>query len=106
MEELKIETLKSYLLLTATGATLILTKNDLMKDRESLKMLAVEGQDKFVAYEVPIGSVKSSYSAHFEHVLSDPKQKNGLIVLDDDGRQVFRNIGFKELGTPIYYEAA
>ena len=98
---------KAYLLLTARGAVLILTEYDFIKQPALLKTLAAGGPKKFVAYEVPLNSIKKSYSAVYENMLSDLKQKdkiNKIIVLDDDGQQVFENIPLKGLGQPIYYE--
>jgi hypothetical protein len=99
-----MEPLKSYLLLTATGAVLILTGDNLDKNPELLKNLSAGSLNKFVAYEIPVDSVKNSYRAHFEHTLRDPFQSNEFKVLDDDGIQIFNNIKLKELGSPIFFE--
>lgn len=95
---------KAYLLLTARGAVLILTEYDFIKQPGLLKTLATGGPKKFVAYEVPIDSIKKSYGVNYENVLSDLKQKDKIKVLDDDGQRIFNNITFKGLGQPIYYE--
>ncbi len=101
---MKMEALKSYLVLGATGAVLVVTDDNLEKHPERLKHFAAGSLKKFIAYEVPLDSVKSKYAAHFEHTLSDPKQRNEFIVLDDDGLQIFENIKLKELGRAIFYE--
>jgi hypothetical protein len=99
-----MDELKSYLLLTATGAVLILTKDDLKKEPDRLKKNTPGGLTKFVAYEVPVESVKKSYSAHFQHVLSQPMDTGEFIVLDDDGQEIFKNIKLKDLGGTIFFE--
>ncbi len=96
--------MKSYLLLTANGAVLVLAKKDSLKDPDLLRKVA-SGLDKFEAHEVSPEEVKNKYGAHYEHVLSDPKQSNSIIVLDNKGEQIFRNISFKSVGPPIYYES-
>lgn len=99
-----MDPLKSYLLLTGTGAVLILTGDDLEKNPDLLKNLSAGNLNKFVAYELPVDSVKNSYSAHFEHTLRDPFQTGEFKVLDDDGVQIFKNIKLKEMGSPIFFE--
>jgi hypothetical protein len=99
-----MEPLKSYLLLTATGAVLILVADNLDKNPELLKSLSAGSLNKFVAYEIPVDSVRNSYRAHFEHTLRDPFQTNEFKVLDDDGVQIFKNVSLKELGSPIFFE--
>ncbi len=96
--------MKSYLLLTANGAVLVLAKKDSLEDPQLLQKVAA-GLDKFEAHEIQPEEVKKKYRAHYEHVLSDPKQSDSIIVLDDKGEQIFRNISFKSLGPPIYYES-
>jgi hypothetical protein len=95
---------KAYLLTTASGAELILTRHDLEREPEALKELAIGGLNKFVVYEVPLGMIKENYRAHLEHAIKDPKLQDHFIVLDPDGRQVFANICLRDIGNPIVYE--
>jgi hypothetical protein len=99
-----MDEMKSYLLLTANGAVLILTELDFKKHPDQLQKLAADGLDKFIVYQVPVKTVKASYEAHFDHTLNDPKQTGEFKVLDDDGKEIFRNISFKDLSAPLYYE--
>jgi hypothetical protein len=69
-----------------------------------MKKLAYLG--KFIAHEVPLQTVKKSYSAHYEHVLTDPKQTDELRILDTDSKQIYTNIDFKVLGPPVVHQAA
>lgn len=94
--------MKSYLLFTQAGPILILTDYDSIEQPELADRLAAYG--KFVALEVPMETIQSCYSAHFEHVLKDPKESSELIVLDREGGRIFTNINFKLLGAPAIYE--
>jgi hypothetical protein len=97
--------MKSYMVLTASGAILVLTELDFEKHPDQLVKLAADGLDKFILYQVPVVAVKASYKAHYDHTLNDPKQAGEIKVLDDDGKEIFKNISFKDLSAPIYYEA-
>jgi hypothetical protein len=99
-----MDELKSYLLLTATGAVLVMTRDDVNANPDLLKKLAVGSLNKFIAYEVPLDAVKNTYQAHFEHVLNDPRASGEFVVIDDDGQQIFENIDLKDLGRPFFFE--
>ena len=99
-----MEELKAYLTLTSSGPVLILTKFDFMRHPELLDKLAAKTSNKFIAYELPIEAVEANYSAHFAHVLNDPEQTGEIKILDDDGKEIFTNVRFKDLSAPIYYE--
>lgn len=94
--------MKTFLLFTQDGPILILSKSDSIQQSELPEKLPAYG--KFVSWEIPVDSIKSCYSAHFEQVLKDPKQSDDLKVIDDNGEQVFLNISFKTLGQPNYHE--
>jgi hypothetical protein len=99
-----LKDMKAYLLFTSSGPVLVLTAFDFVRHPELLARLAAEISKKFIAHELPIDAVKASYSAHFAHVLSDPNQTGDIKVLDDDGREIFTNVRFKDLSAPIYYD--
>ena len=99
MEETKV-----YLLFTASGPILVLTEYNLARDPESLKKLAAKTSHKFVAFEANLESVKTQYKEHFSHIMADPKQATDIKVLDHDGKQIFRNVSFKELSAPVFYD--
>ena len=94
--------MKSFLVFNHTGPMLILSRFDPIQQPELLDKLSAYG--KFIAHEVPIEVIKSCYSAHFEHLLRDPKESDELIVLDSDGERIFTNISLQVLGTPVYHE--
>ena len=60
--------------------------------------------NKFIAFEVPLDSVRRIYGDQYEIVVQDPEQTDDLRVLDSDGQRVLQNIQFSELGQPILYE--
>ncbi|MBI2849459.1 MAG: hypothetical protein HYX80_00265 [Chloroflexi bacterium] len=94
--------MKSFLIYTNAGPVLILSKFDSVKHPELACKLAAYG--KFMAYEIPLESVKASYTPHFEHVLEDHRQTDEFRVLDVDGKRIFNNISFEQLGPPAFYE--
>ncbi len=96
--------IRAYMVVSAIGPVLVLTSYDLTNQPESLQKLGEKMEGKFIAYELPLDAVKASYSAHFTHVLNDPKQKGDIKILDDDGKRVFTNVRFKDLSAPIYYD--
>jgi hypothetical protein len=69
-----------------------------------LAKLADNTADKFIAHEVSIEAVKAAYSASYANVFNDPKQTGEVKVLDDDGKEIFANVRFKDLSAPIYYD--
>lgn len=99
-----MEEMKAYLIFTGTGPVLTLTSYDFMKHPELLSKLAAKTSNKFIAFQVMIEAVEANYMAHFAHVLGDPSQASDIKILDDDGKQIFTNINFKDLSTPIYYD--
>jgi nucleotide-binding universal stress UspA family protein len=99
--------MKAYFLWTVTGPQLILTSCDLKKQPICLSQtgrITKSVADKYIAYEVPLETIKQRYAEHFEHVIRDPKQTDELRILDVEGTQVLLNIHFSDLGQPIYYE--
>lgn len=94
--------MKCFLCFAVGGPILALTKSDSPRDPEFLKKATSWG--KFVAFDVPMDSVKAAYSAHFEHVLTEPKETDDLRVLDTDAGQIFTNIDFNLLGAPVVFQ--
>ncbi len=97
--------MKAYFVWTAIGPQVILTSCNLVTDSDCLRELARRDLKKFVAHEVPLDLVKRRYGTHYDNVLRDPKQKDALRVVDEDGRRVLNNLSLKDLGPAINYEA-
>jgi len=96
--------MKAYFLFTGTGPVVILTTYKSVEHAEVLKKLESKGIAKFIAYEVPIESIKAKYGSHFDVVRNDLHESDDLRVLDYSGERAFKKFSFKELGTPIYHE--
>jgi hypothetical protein len=95
---------KAYLVLSSAGAALIVTQNDISSEPALLAHSVGNGLNKYIAFEIPMEQVKHNYSAHLEHIFNDPKETGQFMTLDDDERQVFKNISLKALGSSIIYE--
>lgn len=97
-------TMKSILLLTASGALIILTSYASAEDQRLLQKLELKGIEKFVAFEIPLDLAKERYGAHFRAVSQDLRETDDLRVLDFDGHRALRLFRFRELGAPILHE--
>jgi len=96
--------MKAGIVFTGTGPILILTSYDSFVDPKLIEKLSTKGVDKFIAYELPIETVKKKYGNHFEVIMHDLNQTDDLRVLDYNGYNVFYNFSFEEMGSPIRYE--
>jgi hypothetical protein len=67
-------------------------------------MARSKGYAKFIAHEIPVELAKAKYGMHFNVVCKDPHESDILRVLDYEGKRVWENFNFEELGPPIYYE--
>lgn len=99
-----MEEMKAYLVFTSSGPVLVLSKIDFVRNPEMLDKLASKTSNKFIAYELPIEAVKANYAAHFAHVLGDPHQTGEIKILDDDGKEIYTNVRFRDLSAPIFFE--
>ncbi len=97
--------MKAGIYFTGSGPILILTSYESLSDAKLVEKLAAKGIKKFIAYEVPVDTLKGKYGQHFNVVLGDLHQQDDLRVLDYDGHHVFNNFSVKNLGQPIPYEA-
>lgn len=96
--------MKAYFLFTGTGPIVILTSYNSIENPVLLNKLESKGIVKFIAYEVPVDSVKAKYGAHYDVVHNDVHESDDLRVLDYSGERAFKNFSFKELDNPIYHE--
>ncbi len=96
--------MKAMLLLTASGALLVLTSYGLVENPLLVEKLKIKGITKFVAFEVPLGLAKERYAGHFQIVSHDLRETDDLRVLDFDGQRIFRLFRFGELGPAILHE--
>jgi len=96
--------MKAGIFFTGSGPILVLTSYDSLSEPRLVERFQAKGIKKFVAYEVPVETVKQKYGSHYDVVMSDLKQEDDLRVMDYDGHHVFYSFSLKELGQPIYYE--
>jgi hypothetical protein len=96
--------MNAYLLFTATGAVVILTSYNSIKDAELINRLESKGIKKFVAHELPLELVKERYGAHFDIIRNDPDETDEIRVLEEDGERAFNMFSFEEMGSPVYHE--
>jgi len=96
--------MKAYFLFTGTGPVVILTTYNSVEHTEVIKRLESKGIAKFIAYEVPVESIKDKYGTHFNIVLNDLHESDDLRVLDYSGERAFKKFSFKELSAPIFHE--
>jgi hypothetical protein len=96
--------MKAILLLTAGGPLVILTSHGSVLDPNLLQKLSAKGVRKFLAFELPVDTVKERYAGHFTVVANDLHESDDLRVLDFDGQHVFQLFRFDELGKPIFHE--
>ena len=96
--------MKAGIYFTGSGPILILTSYGSLMEPELIEKLTAKGIKKFIAYEVPMESLKKKYGQHYTVVMGDLHQQDDLRVLDYDGHHVFNNFSLNELGQPMQHE--
>lgn len=96
--------MRAGLIFTGTGPIVILTSHDSLTDPDLVRMLAEKGIRKFLAFEVPVETVRARYRAHYDMVMDDLRQKDDLRVVDEDGHHVYAEFSLRELGPPIVHD--
>jgi hypothetical protein len=96
--------MKAILLLTASGALVILTSFASATDRSLLDRLGRKGIGKFIAYDIPLDLARQRYAGHFLTVEQGLNETDDLRILDLDGQRAFKLFRFAELGPPIVHE--
>lgn len=95
---------KAFLIQTHTGPIVAVTRYESFKEPGLVAALALLGITKFVAHELPLASITEAYKEHYRHLMTDPKESDEFMVLDDDGERVYTNIRMQELGKPVYFD--
>lgn len=96
--------MKAGIIVTGTGPILILMSYASLDDPGFVRKLSAKGIKKYIAYELPVESVKEKYKDQFELIMRDLAGSNDLRVLDYNGHHVFTSFSFKEMGPPFYSE--
>lgn len=97
--------MRAGVIFTGTGAMLVLTSYESLREPKFVEKLANKGIRKFIAYELPFESVKERYGKHFAIIMGDLHQTDDLRVLDYDGHHVLKKFSFAEMGPPFHHEA-
>jgi hypothetical protein len=95
--------MKAYIVFSGTGPILILTTYPELVDPRLVEKLQHKGIVKFIAYEVPVHTVKRIYGVPFEVIAADLERVEDLRVLDFNGHHIFSRFSLSELGDPIKY---
>ncbi len=96
--------MKSGIVFTDSGPLVIVTCFDSLVDPTVVRKLADKGIVKFIAFELPIESVRQHYGSHFDVVCEDLSETDELRVLDYDGGRALALFDFSEYGPPIFFE--
>ena len=96
--------MKALMLFTGSGPIVILTSHASLTDSDLKEKLTAKGIEKFVAYELPLETVRERYGGHFQTVLHNLHESDDLRVLDFNGERAFRLFRFDELGSPTMVE--
>jgi len=95
--------MRAYIIFSGTGPILILTTYPELLEPRLVEKLQHKGIVKFIAYEVPLKTVRRIYGVPFEVIAADLEQVEDLRVLDFNGHHIFSRFSLAELGEPIKY---
>ncbi len=73
--------MKAGIFVSGSGPILILTSYESLMDPRLLEKLSVKGIKKFIAFEVPVETLKAKYGEHFNVIMGDVHQQDDLRVL-------------------------
>lgn len=93
--------MKAYIVFSGTGPILILTTYPKLENPDLVEKLRHKGIHKFIAYEVPLETVRRIYGVPFEVIATDLEKTKDLRVLDFNGHHIFSRFSLAELGEPI-----
>lgn len=96
--------MKVGIIFTGTGPILVLTTYKSFEDPAFVEKLARKGIMKYMAYELPLETVRERYGKQFEAIVADVESQDDIRVLDYNGHNVFYNFSFKELQPPVVHE--
>jgi hypothetical protein len=96
--------MKAGIFFTGSGPVLILTSYDSLNEPRLVEKLQSKGIGKYIAFDVPVDVVRQKYGNQYNVVMNDLKQEDDLRVLDFDGRRIFLNFSFREMGPPTFHE--
>ena len=98
--------MKAGVIITGTGAILVLTACDSFDHPDAVNSLRRKGITRYIAFEVPVDLVKTQYGRHFSITLADRGQSDACRVVDVDGSRIFQNFSLNVFGQPIMHDEA
>jgi hypothetical protein len=93
--------MKTAMLVTDSGPMLVSTTCESLAEAGFADVLHGKGIDKFIACEVSLDRCRQLYPRHFHEQSCDSSYEPRVEVLDTDGRRIFLNFQFAELGVPL-----
>ena len=93
--------MKAYIIFSGTGPILVLTTYPELESPNLVEKLRHKGMQKFIAYEVPLETVRRIYGVPFDVIATDLEKTEDLRVLDFNGHHIFSRFSLAELGEPI-----
>lgn len=97
--------MKAGVIFSESGPILIMTTHDRLDEPALASRLGQKGIHKYIAYEVPVETVRERYGQHFNVIMGDRSQTDELRVVDEEGHRVFYNFNLGELNPcPIHHD--
>jgi hypothetical protein len=93
--------MKTAMLVTDCGPVLVSTRCGSLAEPGFAQALRAKGIDKFIACEVSLDRCRRLYPHRFQEGRDDVGHELCVDVLDVDGRRIFLNFPFAELGAPL-----
>ncbi len=99
-----VNTVKGILVLSGSGALLLLSSYPAVDDPRLIAKLRAKGLAKFLAWEVQVGHLRDLYGYTFRDIAEELASRDDMRVLDFDGHRIFLNLSLRDLGDHILFE--
>jgi hypothetical protein len=93
----------AFLVLTENEPRVVAARRDAVSSDRWFASLSRTGVDKFIAYELDVETLREAYGVRFDVIEADISKGKDVRVLDSDGRHVFSNVRFTELGDRVVH---
>ncbi|RJP32734.1 MAG: cytosolic protein [Phycisphaerales bacterium] len=98
--------MKGAVIFSGSSPIVVLTSHEGLEDPDIVERLHQKGIGKFIAYPVPVATLKERYGIHFDIVTEDLHESDDLRVLDFNGGRAMDLLPLHELGEPIIHDEA
>ncbi len=95
------------LVVSATGPMIFLADLDSIRDPRLAGKFYLRGIKKFMAYEVPVETLKRIYEKQIKSLRLQSRYNpwdDGLWIIDIDGPRIFTRLKLADLGDPYIHE--